>query len=136
MAASEQQDAHEFLVALLDGLSLHLQQYHGVSCTVKQHFMAPPITESSETQTSDINSVTDSLSPIRSDTVKTDVASDGHTSTDALKINGVDVTAFFSTGNFRFHGIINEVLIMDILIYDLHGYLDFFWSYEIGFMLQ
>ena len=35
MAGYEQQDAHEFLIALLDGLSVHLEKYHGEASTHK-----------------------------------------------------------------------------------------------------
>lgn len=79
MAAYEQQDAHEFLVALLDGLSTHLHRHHAADCSVLQHFM-PPLEEAAP-------------------------ASSGSPAADPPRQEG----AYYSTGHFRFHGIVNEV---------------------------
>ena len=97
MAAYEQQDAHEFLVALLDGLSTHLQRHHATDCSVLQHFMPPHETETVQTQTEQEGA--DGGGAVR-------------VVTPDLKLNGVDVAAvssYYSTGHFKFHGIVNEV---------------------------
>jgi uncharacterized UBP type Zn finger protein len=72
MAAYQQQDAHEFLVALLDGISTHMHKHHGVNCTVLQHFM-----------------------PV----------GNGVSQTEEDAANA----SYYSTGKFKFHGVINEV---------------------------
>lgn len=81
MAAYEQQDAHEFLVALLDGLSTHLHRHHSADCSVLQHFVLPP-----------------EAPPLRAE-VDLDVAR---------------VSSYYSTGHFKFHGIVNEVHLLTI----------------------
>ena len=133
MAAYEQQDAHEFLVALLDGLSTHLHRNHGVDCSVLQHFMPPPVTETAQTQTGGITG----MDPVDGVGEGTGTGESGEAnspggggacegeargrSPDLHSVSGngpsgaVDVNEFssyFSTGHFKFHGIVNEVYIM------------------------
>ena len=41
MAGYDQQDAHEFLIALLDGLGSHLEKYHGEANTFFPRYSSP-----------------------------------------------------------------------------------------------
>ena len=52
MVSNEQQDAHEFLLALLDGLSVHLGEYHGEVSTHKVNNSSKEGLASSTTNTS------------------------------------------------------------------------------------
>jgi hypothetical protein len=44
MAGYDQQDAHEFLIALLDGIGSHLEKHHGELCSAVPRFPSPPET--------------------------------------------------------------------------------------------
>lgn len=60
MAGYDQQDAHEFLIALLDGLGSHLEKHHGEKNTSFPRYPSPYEQSSSSTNTfSRSNSITD-----------------------------------------------------------------------------
>ena len=68
MAGYEQQDAHEFLIALLDGLSVHLEKYHGEVSTHKvnnnnNNNNKEGLTSSTNTSRESLNEYTDESNP-------------------------------------------------------------------------
>jgi Ubiquitin carboxyl-terminal hydrolase len=80
MAGYDQQDAHEFLIALLDGLGSHLEKHHGEKNTSFPRYPSPYEQSSSATNTfSRSNSVTDQQqsSVIRPQSLIGSVASSG-----------------------------------------------------------
>lgn len=127
IAGYEQKDAHEFLIALLDGVTIHLERYHGDVNRVKLMAVAPlpqePVNVSHSTSSSTTSNSNDlySLSD-RSDvtgTLQSAVAcspppsatsntTNTHTnsSQDPLVIT---TTNAMNANAFDFRGIINEV---------------------------
>lgn len=105
MAEYQQQDAHEFLVALLDGLSMHMQKHHSDNCTVLQHFR--PVANAVLTtgvegcSTASGGGGGDNELSSGTELVKNEDGGVGEESDQDIK--------YYSTGRFRFHGIINEV---------------------------
>ena len=64
MAGYEQQDAHEFLIALLDGLSVHLEKYHGEVSTHKVNNSSKEgLASSTNTSRESLNEYTGESSP-------------------------------------------------------------------------
>ena len=55
MAGYDQQDAHEFLIALLDGLGSHLERYHGEANTSYPRYPSPQYDQNTNTNLSMAN---------------------------------------------------------------------------------
>ena len=57
MAGYDQQDAHEFLIALLDGLGSHLERYHGEANTSYPRYPSPQYDQNTNTNMSAASSL-------------------------------------------------------------------------------
>jgi hypothetical protein len=128
LATYEQHDAHELLVALLEGLSSHLHDFHGESNAVLQAYADPKgmsiaTCDSKSRLPSDANTInrllqlgaTSALCAINSNSSKSDTPK----KLDSISPNVLSeserktlLRQVQSTGLFKFEGIVNEVTYM------------------------
>jgi hypothetical protein len=123
LASYEQHDAHELLVALLDGLSSHLQDFHDESNAVLQAYVDPKAWSATNVDMktrspSEALTYVQRLLQLGATSAVCAVSSDASKG-DAILPNSLSdsqrkslLRQVQSTGLFKFEGIVNEVILL------------------------